>query len=199
MPEEKLSIRFIGTGLVVSVSTARGISVVTLRGDADSFALPELCDTLARVVAQGDDAVVIDLSLVDFIDTGTARALVWTWQFLDDRGRTMTVRCPSRLARQVLALVGISHLIEGDAAPQGELAPLTEADPVFDAELRAMGRLKWSASDLYVATVRFGDVGTEADIAEHMRTGNHLPPEKRVLVTAALWDAEVAVFRGPSA
>jgi hypothetical protein len=65
-------------------------------------------------------------------------------------------------------------------------------DPVFQAEQRAMQRLGWTVHDLYLATLHYGDVGTEADVEEHMRTGDHLPPAKKVFIAAALWDAEVA-------
>ena len=103
-----------GTGLVASVGRVGKVTVVTLRGEADVFTLPALVDALARVVADHEGSVVIDLAHADLIDSGTARALVWTAQFLNDRGRTMTLRSPSPLAHQVLAMLGISHLIEPD-------------------------------------------------------------------------------------
>jgi hypothetical protein len=64
-------------------------------------------------------------------------------------------------------------------------------DPVFEAELRAIKRLGWTAQDLHVAALQYGDVGTLDDVTEHLRTGDHLPPDKKMFVAAALWDAEV--------
>lgn len=65
-------------------------------------------------------------------------------------------------------------------------------DPVFQAELRAIERLGWTAQQVFVAAIEYGNVGTAADVAEHLRTGDHLPAEKKALIAAALWDAEVA-------
>jgi hypothetical protein len=39
-------------------------------------------------------------------------ALARAWQFLDGRGRTLTLRSPSRVASHVLELLGLSGLIE---------------------------------------------------------------------------------------
>jgi hypothetical protein len=64
-------------------------------------------------------------------------------------------------------------------------------DPVFQAELRAIERLGWTTQDVFSAAVRYGDVGTVEDVAEHLRTGDHLPPEQKAFIAAALWDAEV--------
>lgn len=65
------------------------------------------------------------------------------------------------------------------------------ADPVHAAELRAMERLGWTARELLVATMQYGDVGTIGDVREHLATGNHLPPGRKAFIAAALWDAEI--------
>lgn len=70
-------------------------------------------------------------------------------------------------------------------------------EPPFEAELRAMKRLGWSARDLYVATLHYGDVGSLEDVQEHLRTGDHLPPAKKSYIAAALWEAELAAPDGP--
>lgn len=54
-----------------------------------------------------------------------------------------------------------------------------------------MERLRWTAQDLYRATGHYGDVGSLHDVEEHLRTGDHLPREKRSYIAAALWDAEL--------
>ena len=46
---------------------------------------------------------------------------------------------------------------------------------------------------MFLATLPYGDVGTVDDVAEHLRTGDHLPSEKKAFIAATLlWDAEVA-------
>jgi len=100
--------------LVASVSADGMPTVVTLRGEADLFTLPVVVDVLVRVIADHDGPVIVDLADTEFIDTGTVRALARAWQFLNDRGRTLTLRSPSRVAVRVLGLLGLSHLIEPD-------------------------------------------------------------------------------------
>jgi anti-anti-sigma factor len=100
--------------LVASVSAEGTAAVVALHGEADLFTLPIVVDVLVRVIADSDGPVIVDLVDTQFIDSGTARALARGWQFLDDRGRTLTLRSPTRGARRVLALLGMSHLIQPD-------------------------------------------------------------------------------------
>lgn len=65
------------------------------------------------------------------------------------------------------------------------------ANPLHEAELRALDRLGWTARDVFNATLHYGDVGTVADVEKHLATGDHLAPAKKALVAAALWDAEL--------
>ena len=100
--------------LVASVAADGGATVVRLRGEADLSTLPMVVDVLARAIAESDGPFIVDLADTEFIDTGTARALARAWQFLDDCGRTLTVRSPCRLALRVLTLLDLGHLIEPD-------------------------------------------------------------------------------------
>lgn len=100
--------------LVASVSAEGTATVVTFRGEADLFTLPVVVEALARVIADSDGPVIVDLAHTEFIDTGTVRALARAWQSLNDRGRTLTLRSPSRVAARVLGVLGLSRLIEPD-------------------------------------------------------------------------------------
>jgi anti-anti-sigma factor len=100
--------------LVASVSADGTATVVAFRGEADLFTLPVVIDVLARVIADSDGPVIVDLADTEFMDTAAVRALERAWQFLDDRGRALTLRSPCRLARRVLTLLGLSHLLEPD-------------------------------------------------------------------------------------
>ena len=103
--------------LVASVSADGTATVVTLRGEADLFTLPVVVDVLARVIADSNRSVIIDLAHTEFIDTGTVRAIAQAWQFLNDRGRALTVRSPSGVAVRMLRLFGLSHCIAPDRMP----------------------------------------------------------------------------------
>ena len=102
--------------LVASVSVDGTATIVTLRGEADLCTRPVLVDVLVRVIAESDRSLIVDLAHTEFIDTGTVRTLARAWQLLNDRGRTLTLRSPSRVAIRVLGLLGFSHLIEPDRA-----------------------------------------------------------------------------------
>jgi anti-anti-sigma factor len=88
-------------------------TVVALRGDWDVFTRARLAEVLSRVIASGGDDVVIDLAGGEFIDTATVRALIDARQLLNSRGRAMSFRSPSGVAARVLAVFGLTHLIEG--------------------------------------------------------------------------------------
>ena len=64
-------------------------------------------------------------------------------------------------------------------------------DPDHEAQLGAMRRLGWGASDLYVAALVYGDVGTLHDVELHLRSGDHLGPMARAYIDSALRDAEL--------
>lgn len=100
------------------VSTEGTAVVVALRGEADLFTLPVVVDVLARVIADHDGPVIVDLAHTDFIDTRTVRAVARAWKFLDERDRQLTVRSPSRMAIRMLVLFGLAHLIEPDRATE---------------------------------------------------------------------------------
>ena len=100
------------TPLTTSVDDDGASTIVSLRGEADVFTLPALLDVLTRVIADRNGPVVVDLADCGFIDTATVRALARTWRFLDDRGRAMAVRSPSRIAVLLLDLFGLAHIVE---------------------------------------------------------------------------------------
>jgi len=96
---------------IASASAEGGATIVTLRGEADVLTLPEIVDALARVIADYDGPVIVDLAQTDFIDTGTMRAFARAGQFLDNRGRTLTLRSPSKMAARMLDVLDLAHLL----------------------------------------------------------------------------------------
>ena len=98
--------------LTTSLSHDGPVTVVAFRGEADLSTLPVVSEVLAQVIADSDGPVVIDLAATEFIDAGTMRALALAWQFLADRGRTLTLRSPSELTTRMLGLHDLSHLVD---------------------------------------------------------------------------------------
>lgn len=54
---------------------------------------------------------------------------------------------------------------------------------------KAMTLLHWELRDLFINTFAYGNAGTEADVAEHLRTGDHVTPAQAAVIQAALNDA----------
>jgi anti-anti-sigma factor len=92
--------------------------VIDLRGEADLAALPALVAVLARVAAERQGPVVIELAEVGYIDATTVRTLSRAVEFLNDHGRQLTLRSPSTQALRLLAFAGLSHLITPNPLPQ---------------------------------------------------------------------------------
>ena len=111
----QLAPRTMEAALAASVMRDPKGAVVVLRGEADAFTLPVLVDALISAIAEYDGVITVDLAHTEFIDSATSRALFRASQFLQARGRTLTVRAPTRAAARVLGLLGLSSLIEPNA------------------------------------------------------------------------------------
>jgi hypothetical protein len=57
----------------------------------------------------------------------------------------------------------------------------------------AMTVLHWEVRDLFINAFAYGNVGTERDVVEHLRSGNHLTAGQRAVVAAAFNDALLAI------
>lgn len=84
----------------------------------------------------------------------------------------------------------LPEILSGVAA----IADTANRDPAVIAHLAAatkvaMGLLHWELRDLFLNTFAYGSVGTEADVAEHLRTGDHLSPTQASVLHATLNDA----------
>jgi len=86
-------------------------TVVVLRGEADFSTALVLSDILARGVSAGAGEVVVDLSGLEFIDSGAMRVLEAAGQRLQRVGRKLTLRSPSSVATRVLETFGLTAMI----------------------------------------------------------------------------------------
>jgi anti-anti-sigma factor len=89
-------------------------TIVVLQGEADFSSAPVLSDVLARGIDSGAADVVIDMSRLEFIDTGAVRVLAAGQQRLDRLGRKLTFRSPSSVAARVMEMFGLTVFIEGE-------------------------------------------------------------------------------------
>jgi anti-sigma B factor antagonist len=85
--------------------------VVALAGELDLVSVPEVEKELRRVEASDADAIVVDLSGLEFIDSTGIRLLIQTEQRSRwDAGRLAVKRPPQRVFR-VLTLAGVDQLL----------------------------------------------------------------------------------------
>jgi anti-sigma B factor antagonist len=87
-------------------------TVIWLDGEHDIATLPALADTLARAISADAAHLVIDLSGVEFIGAATIDELIRCRNSLCLQSRTLTVRSPSRFARRLLDLCGLTDIVE---------------------------------------------------------------------------------------
>ncbi|MHB8467631.1 MAG: STAS domain-containing protein [Acidimicrobiales bacterium] len=101
-----------GPSLTTTVRSERARTVLVLAGEADVSGRAVLSDALSRVIAALVGDVVVDLSALTFIDSGSVRIFAITRELLDRQGRKLSVRSPSKLAISLLRLWGLGELIE---------------------------------------------------------------------------------------
>jgi anti-anti-sigma factor len=83
-----------------------------LRGEHDLSTASELAATIARAIADDEDAdLVIDLADVTFMDASTITVLLRARRYLEERSRHLLLRAPSRSTRRLLVLCALEDLI----------------------------------------------------------------------------------------
>jgi anti-sigma B factor antagonist len=63
-----------------------GVTVVSVRGEADLHSAPELRDALATLIEDGSDELVLDLSETTFVDSMTLGVLLGAMKRVRSRG-----------------------------------------------------------------------------------------------------------------
>jgi len=102
----------------VSLASRESIDTIALRGQANVDTAPILADMLARLLVLHDTSVVVDLSDTELIDAIAARVLGNAAEFLNDRGRRLTLRSPSARLLPVLERYRLAHMIERTDSPR---------------------------------------------------------------------------------
>ena len=95
--------------LAVSIDAGDGTDTIAVRGQADVDTAPVLADMLARVLVLHDTSVVVDLSDTELVDAAAAQVLGNAAEFLNDRGRRLTLRSPPARLVPMLDRYGLSR------------------------------------------------------------------------------------------
>lgn len=101
----------------IAANVASPRALIWVWGEHDLATRSELSDTLARAIAGEHSDVVVDLSLVTFMDASTVGVIVGARNLLGERSQKLTLRTPSHFARWVLDICGLSGLVEAEEVP----------------------------------------------------------------------------------
>ncbi|MGI8792256.1 MAG: STAS domain-containing protein [Acidimicrobiales bacterium] len=86
------------------------VTVVWLTGEHDVSTVAELCERMASAERLDGADVVVDLSAVEFLGAATLAIIVGTRTRLGRQSRSLTLRSPSRCARRVLDVCGLTYV-----------------------------------------------------------------------------------------
>ena len=108
-----------------------GIRVIAVRGELDLSTAPELEGPLDEAVSAGDDAVLVDLTECEFIDSTGIALIVRAWQQLDraadGEGTGRVVICSyNDQVRRVLEITGLERSIPIHGTRDDALAALRD-------------------------------------------------------------------------
>ena len=98
--------------------------VITLEGEADLYTTPELKGELQRVMEEGAENIVVDLSATTFIDSTTLGVLIGAVKRVRPVGGSISLVCSDRNIRKIF-----------------EITLLDRVFPIFEDRSEALGQL----------------------------------------------------------
>lgn len=97
-------------GAQSSISMQDGIPVVRIGGTLDHTKAPEFRTTVSHLVDNGSKRIVIDMSAVDFIDSGGISGIIFAVKRLSaEGGHLFLANCSAHTARK-LEIGGLTRL-----------------------------------------------------------------------------------------
>jgi anti-sigma B factor antagonist len=105
----------------VNAAFRDGIAEIAVRGDLDIITAPVLAEMIALALEKQPNAIVLDLSGVEFLDCAAA-AVIANTAAMRPGGDWLTIRHPNRMVHRLLGLIGLTATVrvELGAAPPGE-------------------------------------------------------------------------------
>jgi anti-sigma B factor antagonist len=105
-----------------------GAPGVAVRGEVDIASVPILEAALDSAIRESEGAFVLDLSGVDFIDSGGLRALLWARGLLGREDRSLALICRPGAVPRALEVSGIADLFFTYGSREEAAAALVPAD-----------------------------------------------------------------------
>jgi len=119
--------------MTVSTRDGLGCAIVAARGDVDISTSPDLREALGRVVAEGNRAVVVDLSAVKFIDSTGLGVLVGAFTAVRNAGGRLAVVNDHSAVIKVLTITALHDVLGVQPTLEGAVAAVREPEPATEA------------------------------------------------------------------
>jgi anti-sigma B factor antagonist len=93
-----------------TVEQHNGTTIMRIVGDMDHYNMPRFRSLISDLVAQGRTTIVLDMSGVEFMDSGGMSALIFAGKQLSKaNGRLLVADCNPRISRK-LDIGGLSSI-----------------------------------------------------------------------------------------
>ena len=96
--------------VAIEVSDDRGRTVIVLRGEIDVVSVESIRDAIEPHLAP-QQAVVVDLSAVEFVDSSLVKVLAHARTRVTAKGN-LIIRNPSPVARRILTLLELESIVD---------------------------------------------------------------------------------------
>ncbi|HEY9482867.1 MAG TPA: STAS domain-containing protein [Micromonosporaceae bacterium] len=104
--------------LKVSTRSTVGYAVMAITGEIDLYTAPRLQAEFTRLLENGPDRIVIDMSGVEFCDSTGMNVLLSALKRMRERGGVLEVAAPRPAVRKILQVTGLdSVFVVYDAVP----------------------------------------------------------------------------------
>lgn len=114
-------------GFRIESGHVHGASIIVIDGELDLASAPQLVEVSTKL-AEGREAVILDLSSVTFVDSSGVRALLDAERIVGDKGRRMALLRPGVAVTRLLDLVDLrSRFTEVQALDEATVLALQRA------------------------------------------------------------------------
>ncbi|MEU4510821.1 STAS domain-containing protein [Nonomuraea wenchangensis] len=96
--------------LKVSTRSHAGFALVAVTGEIDLYTAPHLQSEFTRLLQEGPNRVVIDMSAVDFCDSTGMNVLLSALKRMKEQGGTLEVASPRPAVRKILQVTGLDSV-----------------------------------------------------------------------------------------
>ena len=99
---------------------AEHYSVLAVRGEVDLHTAPKVQYAIERAVGNGADAVVVDMSAIEFMDSTALSTFMRAKDHLGERNISLRLAAPSQAVERIFAVTGFQDYF--DIYPSREAA-----------------------------------------------------------------------------